>query len=645
MKKLFSILLLSAFAYSAQAQESFMHSDCSSGRKKLAEKRSVHAKSTNLIPEEDYYDIKHVELNLKLTDTSIFVQGNVKTAAEVVVPAMNNYAFELDSMLTIDSIIFNGLYSLPFTTQGFVRMAALPFTINQGASFNVRVYYSGTPPTGTGFFTGIIHAVSGGTHMVYTVSDPYATKDWWPAKQALQDKIDSVDMHVTVPDYCKAGSNGLLQSETPAGSGLTAFHWKTKYPIDYYLISLAIADYSEKKFYMHFSNSNDSMLIQHFFYDSASFVNNHIAKFDSVALMTDYFSTLLGRYPFWKEKYGHCFTTLGGGMEHQTMTTIGVTDTRTIAHELMHQWFGNNVTYKQWYDVWLSEGFATYAEQLFIEHWWSTAAMKSFRTGQFNNVMTQPGGKVIVSDTTNIYALFDSRLVYRKGAAVAHMLRFMAPDDSTYFDGLRQFQAQYAYGLATSDDLKNVMAATYGANLDTFFSQWVYGEGYPTYTANWSQAGPDVSITLNQTASMVSSVPLFHTPLEIKLKSPFGDTIVKVYNNQPQQTYTFTFSNWMNGIEIDPNEWILNKTGTITHVGEVLKDKLHIAPNPTKDQWLIKNLEENELLRLMDATGRLVWTGRSTKGNTVIPAQHLAPGNYILQVGEVNKGTVQLVKF
>src|SRR5690606_2078323 len=124
---------------------------------------------------------------------------------------------------------------------------------------------------------------------------------------------------------------------------------------------------------------------------------------------------------------------------------------------------------------------------------------------------------------------------------------------------LRQFQTQYAYGLATSNDLKNVMAATYNMNLDTFFNQWVYGEGFPSYTVNWSQAGPDVMVQLNQTTSMQTSVPLFHTPVQIKLKSPYGDTIVEVYNNQPQQTYYFSFSNWMNGVEIDPDNHILNK--------------------------------------------------------------------------------------
>ena len=645
MKKLLGFLSLSLLGLGAVAQDIHDH-PCALKRQGEKMQHAHLGKSANLVPEEDYYDIKHVAFDFNLTDTSIYVEGNTKTTAQVVAPTMNLYAFELDSMLTIDSIILNGQYDLlgTLTTQGYIRKVTFPMTLNQGNTFDVRIRYHGTPPTGTGFFTGILHDVAGGVDMVYTVSDPYATKDWWPAKQALQDKIDSVDMHVTVPDYCKAGSNGLLVSTTSAGPNLLKYHWKTNYPIDYYLISLAIADFADDKYYMHFDNSTDSMLIHNFFYDSTAWVTNYGVNFDSVGLMINYFSDLFGRYPFWKEKYGHCLTTLGGGMEHQTMTTIGVTDTRTIAHELCHQWFGDNVTYNQWNDVWLSEGFATYAEQLFLEHWWGSAAMKAHRTPQYNNVMVIPGGSVIVSDTITFTSLFSPRLVYKKGAAVAHMLRNIAPNDSTYFAGLEQFQTQYAYSMATSDDLKNVMATAYNANLDTFFNQWVYGEGYPSYVVNWSQAGPYVSVTLFQTSSMTSSVPLFHTPIDIKLKSPYGDTVIRVYNNQSTQTYNFMFSNWMNGVELDPDEWILNKVTSVVNVSEVTKTNFTIAPNPTKDHWNISNLEKGQSLKLTDAAGRTVWTGTSQSGSTAIPAANLASGNYILQIGDVNKGTVQLVR-
>ena len=143
---------------------------------------------------------------------------------------------------------------------------------------------------------------------------------------------------------------------------------------------------------------------------------------------------------------------------------------------------------------------------------------------------------------------------------------------------------------------------------------------------------------------MTSSVPLFHTPIDIKLKSPYGDTVIRVYNNQSTQTYNFMFSNWMNGVELDPDEWILNKVTSVVNVSEVTKTNFTIAPNPTKDHWNISNLEKGQSLKLTDAAGRTVWTGTSQSGSTAIPAANLASGNYILQIGDVNKGTVQLVR-
>ncbi len=177
------------------------------------------------------------------------------------------------------------------------------------------------------------------------------------------------------------------------------------------------------------------MLVQHFIYDTASLYPVIKSAIDSTPGMVDYFSTLYGRYPFWKEKYGHCTAPLGGGMEHQTMTTLGAFTTPLIAHELGHQWWGDCVTYGSWRDIWMSEGWASYTEQLYIEHFRSVAAAQAYRTTVFNRVSGSPGGSVYVDDTTNVYRVFDSRLTYDKGAAVAHMLRYIAPGDAAFLPG------------------------------------------------------------------------------------------------------------------------------------------------------------------------------------------------------------------
>lgn len=519
-------------------------------------------------PAENNYDVHYLKFDLYLNDSSSYIKGNVTTTAQVVSAAMPVYTFELDTALTIDSVLFNG-HLLPVQTSGrSIRKVTLALTLKQDDIFTAQVFYHGKPPMGNGFFNGVTQATTTtGVKMFYTLSCPYVAKDWWPCKQVLQDKIDSVDMWVTVPKGQVVGSNGLLRSVTTPTAGFVQYHWASRYPADYYLISLAIAPYSVYSSYMHFSGSTDSMLIQNFFYDidEFTFQPKYKSNFDSLAYMIDYFSTLYGRYPFYKEKYGVCYTTLGGGMEHQTMTTIGVAQTPIIAHELGHQWFGDCVTYKTWPDVWLSEGFATYIEQLYVAKFWGATAAFNYREKQYNNVMSQPGGRVYVDDTTSVYIIFDQRLVYHKAPGVLHMLRFLAPKDSLFFTVCKTYQQKYAFSNAATEDLKDVAESVYDLNLDTFFNQWIYGQGFPTYSAKWDQLGSIVNVKLEQTTSMPASVAVFFMPIELRLKGTNIDTTIQVFNNKATQLYSFSIPAQIDSIFIDPNNWIIHKTGDIQY--------------------------------------------------------------------------------
>jgi len=592
------------------------------------------ARVTVASPLEDSYDIKQLRFNLNMTNTTTHISGDVLTNA-VAVANMNQYVFELDTLMTVDSARINGALA-PVVSNGIVRSINLPATINSGTSFSAQVFYHGTPQNAAvnNYSIGVTHDIDNGTELVYTMSDPYGAKDWWPCKQSLQDKIDSVEMWVTVPAGLKAGSNGLLQYANTTG-GFTQYQWKEKYPIVYYLISVSVAPYKDYSYYMHF-NSADSMLIQNYYYDSTNFFQANKANLDSTGILINYFSGLFGRYPFHEEKYGHCFTTLQGGMEHQSMSTLGFANVQLIAHEMTHQWFGDNVTFKGWEDAWLSEGFATYGEHLYLEHFHSAAAAAAFRSQMFAQVMNAPGGRVRVDDSSSFAPIFDGRLVYSKGASVVHMLRFLAANDSLFFAVLKTYQQQHAYSNANTADLKQIAAQLYNRNLDTFFSQWIDGEGYPKYTGSWNQQNGTVYIQLNQTTSKPTSVPLFVTPLELKLSSAQGDTIVRVYNNAATQMFQVNWSKTMTGFAVDPNNWILDRTGLLTHdvnlsVPVLYNTQLKVYPNPATDAWRIENLKPGTLLSLCDMQGRELWTLTARGTEILIPAKQYAPGIYLLK--------------
>ena len=611
--------------------------------------RNAKAKITVAAPEEDQYDVHYVKLEINATNASTSISGHTTSKANVVAAAMPEYFFELSNQLIIDSAKINGQLLNVTQVSNVVNKIVLPAPLSQNTLFTAEVFYHGAPTGGTGFFTnGILNQTNASipAQVTHTVSAAIHSRDWWPCKQSLTDKIDSADIWITVPMGLKVASNGLLKNITPVTSGFDRYEWTTRYPVDYYLLSFSVAPYNEYNYYVHFSGSNDSMLVQNFIYDHPSVLQQSQDELDSIGHMINHFSTIFSKYPFSKEKFGICQTPLGGGMENQTMASLGSLDATLIAHELSHQWWGDNVTCASLKDMWLNEGFATYSEQLFVEHFRSPAQALSLRTSVFNQVMTSIGGSVYVDDTTNEWRIYDGRLTYYKGAAVAHMLRYMINNDSVYFQLLKNYQQQYAYSTATTEDLKNLANQISGLSLDTFFQQWIYKEGYPTYSAKWFQNGNQVLLKLSHTASKPLSVPVFKLPVEVKLSSGQGDTIIRVYNDQPSQFYFLNWNNAMTGLTIDPNNHILNKLGSITKDSSLLglnsleQNKQEIFPNPSSTEWRIKNIPINSNISLVDASGKKLISMITASDSISIPCGNLPSGVYVLTIVDVNNRTM-----
>ncbi len=592
------------------------------------------------------YDIVFHHLDVNVERDSKAISGNVRTLAKVVSTQLDSFGFELHNVYTIDSVEWTDGSNLLVNRAQDFAFVVLPASIPQNDLVDIKIYYHGTAPAaasaaiGAGFSTGV--SSRWGNQATWSLSQPYSAYEWWPCKQSLQDKIDSTQTFITTSNENKAGSQGLLQQVISLPNNKVRYEWKTNYPTDYYLISVAVAKYVEYKTYAHIGS--DSILIQDYIYDNPQTLTTFKPILDQTASMIEVFSDKLGLYPFASEKYGHAMAPFSGGMEHQTMTSIGIIDFGIVAHELGHQWFGDHVTCKTWKDIWLNEGFATYLEFLAAQLLDPSSAAGVMQSNH-SQVMSQTGGSIWFEDTTDVERIFDSRLTYAKGGAFVHILRYELNNDSLFFAILKAYQQQFAYSTANTIEFKTLLEQMSGRDFTEVFNQWFYGQGFPTFTVKWNQIGDTLYIKSSQTTS-ASATPLFTTPVEYLVKRNLGDTIIKVNHQEPVENYKVAMSGTTTNLQIDPNNWIINqgtvaKDITLNGLDEdkVGKTTFQYYPNPASSSITIKTDVHNlKNVQIMDITGKEVLLSTAT----VIDISALQSGLYILRVqttdGRVSAG-------
>ncbi|MCB2221497.1 MAG: T9SS type A sorting domain-containing protein [Bacteroidetes bacterium] len=585
------------------------------------------------------YDVKFYFLDLDVQNDAVDVSGEVTFYAEVVAEELDTFAFELLDEMTISSVYINDDL-LSVYRENDECFVALTNPLSEGEMFTAKINYGGTPPTG-GFFSGITSVYdSWGKWVTWTLSEPFAARDWWPTKQVLEDKADSAWIFLTTDESNMAGSNGLLTNVTPMPDNKLRYEWKTNYPIDYYLISFAVSEYQEYNIYAHPEGLGDSILIQNFIYDVPGCLENYQDGIDQTAEFIELFSELFSMYPFHEEKYGHCLTDLGGGMEHQTMTTIGGFSFGLVAHELGHMWFGDNITCATWNDIWINEGFATYADYLAVQFIQGQSAANSEMNSIHNSVMSQPGGSTYVPEDEvtydNVWRIFDSRLSYNKGAAILHMIRFELQDDDLFFEVLHTYLEEYGGGVATGLDFMNVLNNVSGMDFTDFFDQWYFGEGYPTYSIAWSQDNANTYLEISQTVSMPSVTPVFKMLMAYKFFFYDGtDTTIYLQQTDNVNTFMLPIDKEIGLIQVDPENWVINKVGSITtRIENNNSVRFAFGPNPASDHLNIDFASDTQMMRtisILDMNGALIISLKSDQQHVSINTSHLAGGTYLIR--------------
>ena len=598
------------------------------------------------------YDVKFYFLDLNISNNSVDISGNVTVNAEPVVTVLDTFALELIDDMIIDSIKINGAIH-NFQHTGNEIFIPLQNPVQQGELFSSRIFYHGTPPTGE-FFSGVSSEYDENweQNVSWTLSEPFSAREWFPVKQDLTDKADSAWIFLTFNDTLKAGSEGLLTAIVPLPDNKVRYEWKTRYPIDYYLLSFAIADYEEYDIYAKPSAmQGDSILIQNYIYDTEGCLDYYKSNIDNTADFIELFSDLYSLYPFHKEKYGHCITALGGGMEHQTMTTLGGFGFGIVAHELGHMWFGDNVTCKTWNDIWINEGFATYTDYLAHEKLANPIYRTIWLQQTNDHVMSEPGGSVYVPDNAieydSVWRIFDARLTYHKGALLLHMIRFELNNDDLFFQVFKNFQQQYAGNTATGIDFMNVLNETTGIDFTYFFDQWYFGQGYPIYDIEWAQWDGNLVMTATQSSSMPEVTPFFKMTMEYGLYFHDGtDTLMRVGQTDNVNTYTIPVDKQIDSIVVDPNLWTLEKVNSITQGIEDINNPLFftVTPNPAKDFVFVRFATNDGTVRnltIYDLSGKIMIKTVVSGKNNQIDISGLSPSTYLISI--TGKGT-QMVR-
>ncbi len=548
-------------------------------------------------------DMYYQRMEWDINPGNYYIKGIITYHFKSLVPDLNALVLDLTDVLQINSIQRGGTpLSFSHGPDQLLRIE-LGKTLLLGESDSLTINYEGNPPSnGFGSFEQ-------GTHMnasiIWTLSEPYGARDWWPAKQDLIDKVDSMDIYISTPPGNLAASNGKLMSISNT-DGKLVHHWRHRYPIVAYLVALSVTNYAAYSQYVPLPNG-DSIEILNYVYPETLEASKQ-ATMSSVDIMT-FFNEVFGIYPFAAEKYGHAQFGWGGGEEHQTMSFMGNFSFGLQAHEMAHQWFGDKVTCGSWTDIWLNEGFATYLTGLTYERFSPSEFWPAWKTSTSNSATSQPGGSVFVDDTTSVNRIFSGRLSYNKAAYLLHMARWISGDTS-FYQACRNYLdiPGTAYDFGRTRELQGYLENASGRDFDEFLADWFYGQGYPSYDLRWSQESDSLIVWVGQRQSH-PSVTFFEMPIPILAVLDGTANIFRVEHSQQDQRYSFFIGGaQVDSVGFDPDRWILSRNNTVTEIITAVDDPqtddlFVVFPNPASDYIEILPSSIVHSVEMIDAIG------------------------------------------
>ena len=549
----------------------------------LAGLTSSASVTADTYPRQTGVDAQHYVFRLALSDTSPEITGDASITVRLTADNVKALVLDLTSAhdgkaMTVTSAARDG-QTVAFTHAH--DQLSLPFapasTTGQLVTFEVK--YHGIPASPAGTVVPPNGRENPGLRIImnkygewaaFSENWPNRARQWLPMIDHPYDKATS-EFIVTAPSKYQVVANGLLQEEIDLGDSRRLTHWKQSVPIASWLNALGV-----EQFAVHHAGMVKGVELQTWVAhqdDQAGRV-----YFEGPAREAlEFYSDHIGPYAY--EKLASVAAAgLSGGTEHASAIFYGETGIRPDAtgvvrpatglvyHEVAHQWFGDSVTEKDWDDVWLSEGFATYFTLLCTEHYVGrdafVAGLQSSRQRIFTLEHQNPGMAVTHDNLADMNKVLN-QIVYQKGGWTLHMLRQQVGTD-TFWAAIREYYKRYRDASASSADLERVFEEVSGQRLDWFFDEWLHRPGSPTISGSWryDAAAKQIEVTLDQSQAQTNKV--YRLPLDIGITTD-GTPAMRVEAvelTQAHQTFRIASDKAPTTVTLDPQTKLLFEPGT-----------------------------------------------------------------------------------
>jgi aminopeptidase N len=608
-------------------------------------------------PSQLLYDVVHYTIDIAINPTTWVVQGSVTAKITPVAGTLGLVEIDAD-----DALAISGVRSAPGDTLDWARSTGLvaidfPAGVSPGDTVEIEILYSGSP--GLAADPGLFFSSAAGYPVIYSLSEPWSARAWWPCKDYPDDKA-TFDLYFAVPVPLFAASNGTYLGYTDVtrwSAPYRRYHWREDYPMTTYLASVTAANYvriDDRFVYA----PGDTMPVTHYVYPALE--AKATVDFNITVPALAFFSETFGLYPFIAEKYGVAICPIGGGMEHQTLTSYGsslVTGNHyydwVFVHELAHMWFGDLITCKDWTHIWLNEGFASYCEALWFEHLQGPEKLETYMVSKDHP--SRWNGPILRDPASVDPWYYFNNVVYDKGAWVLHMLRRVV-GDRTFFLVLKDFCAdpRYRFSVAETNDFKALCEARYGESLSWFFDEWLTRTDRLSY--RYSSACYRLNDAFNLTIVVdQAQTALYSMPVDFRITTVSGVIDTVFWVDERHEEFHVALADSALGVELDPDRWILCDRSELAPTGETVPSPAVLDqnyPNPFNPATTIRfrlNEPAAVSLRIYDAAGRLVralvgtplsagtyarvWDGTDSRGAAVSSGVYL----YRLDAGSFSR--------